>query len=176
MEPLKHRLFFALWPEADTREALAGIIQPLKPRLAARWVRPQNLHITLAFLGDVEAERLDAVDAAADHIQAPRFELSLDTMEYWRRPQILCLSPSVPAPALGQLAADLASQLRTAGFALETRPYRAHLTLARNARGLPVDAQLEQPVRWQATAFVRVESTQDSRGTCYRLRKTWPLG
>lgn len=171
----RRRLFFALWPEASARDDLACAMQGLKPRLAARWVKPQNLHITLAFLGDVETARLDAAMAAADRVQAPGFELMLDRIEYWRRPQVLCLSPTVTASALERLAADLAGQLREAGFELDLRPYRAHLTLARDAQSLPADARLEQPIRWQSTTFVLAESRLDRQGVFYGILKSWPL-
>lgn len=175
MNPPKQRLFFALWPEAAARDALAGVIESLKPQLPARWIRPQNLHVTLAFLGDVEAERLTDLDAAADQVRSPGFELALDTIEYWRKPQILCLSPSAPQPVLETLAADLASQLRAADFKLEARPYRAHLSLARDAAGLPAETRLPHPIRWQAKAFVLAESVKDRHGSAYRICKAWPL-
>ncbi len=175
MANFKQRLFFALWPEESVRKALVAAMEPMKPKLAAQWIRPANLHITLAFLGDVEAERVGAAYAAADAVSSSGFELSLDTLAHWRKPQILCLSPSAPVPILERFTAELAGQLQTAGFTLDKRPYRPHLTLARKAASLPADAHLERPIPWKSNAFVLVESSQDSRGSCYSILKTWPL-
>jgi len=175
MATLKQRLFFALWPEASVRQALAAAMEPLKPKLAAQWIRPANLHITLAFLGDVEAERVGRACAAADTVSSPGFELCLDSLEHWRKPQILCLSPAAPVPALQQLAVGLAGQLQAAGFDLDKRPYRPHLTLARKAAFWPADLRWERPIVWKSTAFVLAESSQDSRGSVYSILKTWPL-
>lgn len=175
MAMLKQRLFFALWPGEPVRKALAEAAASLKPKLAARWVRPDNLHITLAFLGDVEAERVGAACEAADAVAAPGFVLRLDILEHWRRPQVLCLTPSATPPTLAQLAADLAGQLQAAGFALDQRPYRAHLTLARKAPPPPPGACLATPVLWQAGEFVLVESRRDGQGSAYGILKAWPL-
>ena len=169
------RLFFALWPEESARNQASEAIGLLKPGLAARWIRPANLHITLAFLGDVETERLDAAQTAADAVDSPGFEMCLDTLEHWRKPQVLCLTPSALPPTLPRLAADLGDRLKAAGFQLEQRPYRPHLTLARKATYLPADTRLTQPIPWKSTGFVLVESHQDSRGASYGILKTWPL-
>jgi 2'-5' RNA ligase len=171
----KQRLFFALWPDATTRQTLLATMEPLRPPLKAQWIRAANLHITLAFLGEVGAERVGLVHAAADAVQLPPVALQLDTLTHWRKPQILCLCPSTPAPSVEQLARHLAESLQAAGFALEKRPYRPHLTLARKVTTWPADVSLAQPINWQAQEFVLVESTQDNRGTVYTVLRRWPL-
>jgi len=175
MSETPRRLFFALWPEASARAEASALINSLKPKLKACWIRPANLHITLAFLGDVEEERLGAAQAAADAVSTAAFDLSLQTLEHWRKPQVLCLSPDSVPPALKQLAADLAEQLKAAGFALESRPYRPHLTLARKALHMPAPPVEIPPIGWKAVDFVLAESSQDNRGVVYSILKTWPL-
>jgi 2'-5' RNA ligase len=169
------RLFFALWPEPACRQALAEAMGRFKSALAARWIRPDSLHMTLAFLGEVEAERLAAATAAAATIRSPGFELALDGIEHWRKPQILCLTPSRPCAELERLAAGLAGALKAQGFALESRPYRAHLTLARKAAWLPPEVRLERAVAWRSSAFALVESRQDAQGSRYVSLQSWPL-
>lgn len=169
------RLFFALWPEANARNNLIQTVNGLNSRVPARWIKPQKLHITLAFLGDVEEKQLNLAVAAADKVEAGGFELLLDRVEYWPGPKILCLTPTSATPLLEQLAADLAEHLQDAGFDLEQRPYRAHLTLARNASALPMEIPLERPIHWLASNFALVESRQERQGTVYATLKTWPL-
>jgi 2'-5' RNA ligase len=175
MGKARKRVFFALWPEDTTRSALTAATARLEPQVAARWIRPENLHMTLAFLGDVETERLQGLAQAADAVRSHRFAVRLDRIEYWRKPQLICLTPQAPPAVLGQLAADLATRLGDAGFALDKRPYRAHLTLARKAVCPPAYALLDPPVLWQPTALALVESDRDTQGAHYTVLKSWPL-
>ena len=170
---LEITMFFGLWPEASVRAELATVMRRLKPTLSAAWVRPENLHITLAFLGEVEASRVDAATAAADAVSFEAFELALDRTDYWRKPQVFCLTPSAVPETLEKLAADLAANLQNAGFKLDTRPYRAHLTLARKAARPPENVPLEKAVVWRSSAFVLVESRQDRLGSCYTIIRSW---
>ena len=176
MHKLNQRLFFALWPSHSTRTALAEAQQLLKPSFKAQWVNPNNLHITLAFLGSVEAEKVALANAAADAVGGRPFELLLDCIDYWRKPRILCLTAGTTPTELEQLAGDLAGNLRAAGFELDKRPFRAHLTLARKAPYLPLaDARLEWAIPWKSTAFVLVESIKGPDGSRYSVIKSWEL-
>jgi 2'-5' RNA ligase len=171
----RQRLFFALWPKAETREELAAMVLRLKPALSAHWIRPENLHITLAFLGEVETGKLDAVKAAAAEIVSPKLELTLDRIEYWRKPKVLCLVPTASCNTLQRLAENLGGQLRAADFKLEERPYLAHLTLARKASRMPENIVFEKPLVWRTESFVLVESRQDGMGSSYTPIYYWPL-
>ncbi|MDD5035876.1 MAG: RNA 2',3'-cyclic phosphodiesterase [Methylococcaceae bacterium] len=166
------RLFFALWPEDSIREALVAAMERLKSAASARWIRSENLHMTLAFLGDVETHRLDDLKAAANAVGSPGFTLRLDRIEWWRKPEVICLTPSTPSATLDRLAADLAANLRAVGFTLETRPYRAHLSLARKTVHLPPDSRLLHPITWTSSSFALVESRP---GSDYTILQSWPL-
>jgi 2'-5' RNA ligase len=175
MENNLRRLFFAFWPDNAARREAQGIIKNLQPKLSARWISPPNLHVTLAFLGDIEAGRVETAKAVADTIEGAGFELRLDTLEHWRKPQVLCLTPSSVPPTVEQLAADLADRLKTQGFKLDDRAYRPHLTLARKALYLPADIAAQAAIVWQSTSFVLAESHADKRGSYYQILQTWPL-
>ena len=176
MDKPAQRLFFALWPEETCRIELAAAQCVLQANIPVRWVKPENLHMTLAFLGDVEVKVRDRLAAVANKIQSQNFELLLDRVEHWRKPQVICLTPTAHSPILEQLANDLVSGLRNEGYALEKRPYRAHLTLARRAAYLPAEARLENPILWKSTAFVLAASTRDALGSTYTVLESWPLG
>lgn len=103
------RLFFALWPTEPTLGELTKAVCRLQPEINARLMKPANLCMTLAFLGDVEHDRLNDLVEAADKVWSARFELLLDRIEHWPKPQVICLNPSAPSPRLEQLAADLAA-------------------------------------------------------------------
>ncbi|MFZ4702439.1 MAG: RNA 2',3'-cyclic phosphodiesterase [Candidatus Methylumidiphilus sp.] len=173
-----HRLFFALWPENSVRDALKEIVRQLRPNITARWIEPENLHITLAFLGDVATGRLPDLAQAAETVSSLSsvcVDLSLDRVEHWRKPQVICLTPSTHSPVLGRLAANLSNNLRDRGFQLEARPYRAHVTLAHKASTPPMGFHLEHPINWKSSYFVLVESAHDIRGSHYTPLQSWPL-
>lgn len=169
-----HRLFFALWPTEALRSALADRVATLAPPGTGRAQRPDQLHLTLEFLGAVPVARLQAVRDAAAAVRGEPMELVLDALEYWRRPRVLCLVARELPPALAALVHALRSELGARGFQPECRPYRAHLTLARKV-GQPPGVAAVDPVRWPATDFVLVESVTERAGSIYRPLGAWSL-
>jgi 2'-5' RNA ligase len=137
------RLFLAVELPATVREALAGLQRDLRSRCGGwRWVRPEGIHLTLRFLGEVAAGD-DAAQRAAWRREASRSgPLSIrvsgaGVFPSPRRPRVLWVGVEeyVPGGRLEALAAGLETAAREAGFKPETRPFRPHLTLARAARG-----------------------------------------
>jgi RNA 2',3'-cyclic 3'-phosphodiesterase len=169
-----HRLFFALWPGEPMRSALAGRVGSLVPPGLGRPQRPDQVHLTLEFLGAVPAARLQAARDAAAAVRSEPFELVLDAVEYWRRPRVLCLVAREIPPALAQLVHSLRVELASRGFEPERRPYRAHLTLARKVGQTPGLTAVE-PLRWPATEFALVESVTERAGSNYQPLQAWPL-
>jgi 2'-5' RNA ligase len=167
------RLFFALWPDDGLRARAAAALAPLTAGAGGRPQRPDQLHVTLAFLGEVVADRVPLALAAAAELQVRAFEVVFDRVEYWRKPRVLCLAASAPPPPLLDLVADLQAALRGRGFELERRPYRAHLTAVRKARPI-AEAPLLPPLRWQARGIALVESVSDRHGLRYRPLARWP--
>jgi 2'-5' RNA ligase len=169
-----HRLFFALWPVESLRRALAGRVAALAPPGTGRAQRPDQLHVTLEFLGAVPAARLPDVRDAGAAVRAEPFELVLDAFEYWRRPRVLCLVARELPSALAALVQSLRVEIASRGFEPECRPYRAHLTLARKVGQAPGPAVLD-PVHWPATDFALVESVTERAGSVYRPLGAWSL-
>jgi 2'-5' RNA ligase len=171
--PTTSRLFFALWPDDETRQALARLSRTLGVE-PFKWVQPHNLHVTLAFLGQVGSDVGLSVKQSAAAIAVPAFELVFDTLSYWGCPKILCLTcrQAVPDEAM-VLAAALMEVALNCGLQIDTRPYIPHITLARKARYLP-DAQFE-PIIWPAETFCLVESCSGPDGVCYKVIQQWPL-
>lgn len=170
-----HRLFFALWPTQGLRVALAPGIQALQPCGVGRPQRPEQWHLTLEFLGPVPGARLASARAAADAVSAPPCEILLDTVEFWRRPEVLCLVARQAPPALAELVAQLRCSLAGHGFQVESRPFRAHLTLARKVHQ-PVDMAPFAPLRWPVESFALMESITDRSGSVYTPLAQWRLG
>jgi 2'-5' RNA ligase len=171
--PNTSRLFFALWPDDETRQKLAHLNQFIKTE-RFKWVQPHNLHVTLVFLGQVaEDVELPIKQSVAD-IAAQPFELIFDRLSYWSRPRILCLTSQQLVPkAASMLTAALETVAANCGLQTDTRPYTPHITLARQVRYLP-DVKIE-PIIWRADAFCLVESCSEPDGVCYKVIQQWPL-
>ncbi|MEJ1355292.1 MAG: RNA 2',3'-cyclic phosphodiesterase [Candidatus Sedimenticola sp. (ex Thyasira tokunagai)] len=165
------RLFFALWPDADTRLGLHRVSNALSGH-CGRVHQPDDLHITLAFLGRVSPDQYTCLMEAADEVIITPFELTIDKIELWRRPGILWCGPSHIPDQLQKLVADLKRRLYDCGFEPEKRVYTPHVTLARKSRLLP-DYQIHQPLRWQVRGFVLASSDDAGSPPRYKVIKKW---
>jgi 2'-5' RNA ligase len=140
VEPI--RAFFAVELADATRAAAADVVRRLRGRAGAervRFVRAENLHVTLCFLGEVDpALAHDAAARARTETTAlAPFALALGALRAFpspRRPRVVALELEPEAP-LAALAAAVARGAAGAGLALEERAFRAHLTLGRIGDG-----------------------------------------
>lgn len=176
------RLFFALQPAAEQRQALAEQVAPLVARLHAQRVPPENLHATLCFIGAVPEQDVAALESAAAGIAGRGAILNFDSLEYWRKPGVLCATAgetSASAPARW-LAERLAQATLAAGFAPDLKPFRAHLTLARkvqseNAGEHVWPCLLAPPMTLHCDRFMLMESRRGESGSIYSVVNSWPL-
>jgi len=169
-----HRLFFAVWPSESLRAGLAPRISALQPAGVGRPQRPDQWHVTLEFLGPVPASRVAAAREAAAQVRAAPCEIRFDAVEYWRRPEVLCLVARALPPPLADLVQQLRAALATRGFEPESRPFRAHLTLVRKVSHPVTPVQFE-PLLWPAADFALVESVTDRSGSVYTPLVAWNL-
>ncbi|MFN7088033.1 MAG: RNA 2',3'-cyclic phosphodiesterase [Burkholderiales bacterium] len=168
------RVFFALWPDAATRAALARLAQDMRDQCGGRAMSAGNLHLTLVFLGNVAGGRLPELCSLAQRIVAPAFDLVIDTVGYWRHNRIVVTSPAQYPTALQTLVAELESALTAAGFDFDKRPYVPHITLVRNAHRAPL-ARIHDGISWSVADFALVQSLRRDRGTVYEAMRSWPL-
>lgn len=165
------RLFFALWPDDAQRTALCSLVQKLCPALPGRPVPPANLHVTLAFLGNVETGQLPSLSDVAAGRAWPAAELAFDRLAWWPRARLLCLEArSLPAVLVSAVEA-FHEDLRLAGFRVERRPFRAHVTVARSVPAPLADPVGEPivPFLWPLRGMALVESTPTPEGSVYRV-------
>ena len=168
------RAFFALWPSDAERDALFAWAQACHAASGGRLVLRENLHVTVAFLGDVERSRLPELGPIAERSLGAPFALVLDRIGYWPYNRIVhAAATRTPAP-LAALCATLTQALAQAGFRTEARPYRPHATLLRDARSAPAAVPVE-PLVWPVGALVLAESARSQRGQLYRPLQRWTL-
>jgi len=128
------RLFVAIEIAPEIRDRLIALISEFRPKLAnTAWVRPEGLHITLKFLGNVPEEKCSAIEGALEKITAAQFSLSIANIGVFPNPR----SPRVlwagidSGPELAALASQIEETLNPLGFAREKRAFSPHVTLAR---------------------------------------------
>ena len=164
------RLFFALWPPADTARALAGWAREAQRETGGRTIDEAKIHLTLAFLGDADPQR--AVTAAR-RVTGSIHSLPMEQARYWRESNIVWVGPRETPPALKELFESLSLELYREQFILERRPFAAHVTLIRKARAAklpPLPA-----VGWPVREFLLVRSALSSSGSVYEPLERFAL-
>lgn len=131
-----------------------------------------TLHVTLAFIGEIPAERVADACKVADDVAVEPFDLTLDRLGYWKHNRILWAGGV--SPHLTFLAESLGGKLRAAGFTLDDRPFVAHMTLLRDARCAVVPT-LTEAIAWPVREFVLAESSLSREGARYEIVGRWPL-
>lgn len=169
------RLFVALWPPAGLQEALHTAAGKWVVSGRGRVLPAENLHLTLAFLGPVDAEQEACVIARVEGVRAAPFELVLDQAGLWRRSGILWVGASQTPEALLALTTDLNAALGTCGYQPDTRPFKVHVTVARHVRSAARPLMIA-PHRWRVDSFCLVQSQTLPRGAQYEILQRWPLG
>jgi 2'-5' RNA ligase len=188
------RLFVALDPPEPVRRRLTALAVELRRTAGrhaeeVRWVPPENVHLTLQFLGAVPEERVGAIEAALRDVAAAARPLALELrgaggFPSARRPRVLWAGVEGEVDALAALVADLGRRLAPLGFAPEERPFSAHLTLgrARDVRGAPgLAGALAQAAEtagtpWRAADVALFESHLSPKGPRYEVILRAPLG
>lgn len=165
------RLFFALWPDEEVRQSLALINHTLASQHSAKPMRPENFHITLAFLGNVPENSLECLVPMADAILFKRFDLKLDHLDIFPRAQIIWAGLENEPLELINLAEELHKGVLSCGIQLDTRPFKPHLTLMRKVKRL--DVQPIIPVNWSVHDFCLVSSVSKPDAVEYKVLYRW---
>jgi 2'-5' RNA ligase len=174
------RAFIGLPASSEVRSRWAALLPRLKALgVKASWVAPENLHLTMKFLGDVQDARIAEIRAAMDASFAGMNPVVLDCQGIGffpdeRRPRVLYVRYSKDAGLLS-CQSDLEERLEALEFPREYRPFEVHLTLARLKYSWPppairraVDLLSKEP--WPglpAISAVLYESTLTPQGPIY---------
>jgi 2'-5' RNA ligase len=176
MNTERMRVFFALWPDAEGRSKLDAVAGKLHAVRAGRRTRPETIHLTLVFIGEIAVERLPDVLAAAAGVSVAKFEVVFDQIDCWRHNRIAHLGAGVSPPALLELVRQLEQRLSDAGIPFDRRRYVPHITLLRKADCSPqMENPALEPIRWPARDFILVRSSLRSGGALYEQMGCWPL-
>ncbi len=178
------RSFIAIPVPAETGKALA----PVQTALSfGRMVAPEDLHLTLAFLGSVSDAMVEEVHFALETLRHPGFDLALAGLDTFGgdRPASLHIV-AAPNPGLSALQKRIRSRLHGIGLETPRRRFAPHVTLARFAKSMTPDeaarigrflaghADLRLPP-FRATAFCLYESILTEAGAYYEVLARYPL-
>lgn len=167
------RLFFALWPTPSLRMQMAQIASMLAGQ-RGRPVPIENLHLTLAFLGNLPPVVRTCAESSVATDRLSGFTVVFDRLGYWARSSIVWLAPTVEPPGLSALVDALRRVAFGCGLRTDTRPYRAHLTLMRRAHRAPRVRSIP-PLAWPVTDFCLVESRLGAEAARYSVVRKWDL-
>lgn len=158
------RLFYALWPDDATRAALVR----WQDHVQGRKIAPDNLHITLAFLGQQPTTLIPTLQTILTSLPSPDMTLVLDRLGYFSRHRIAWAGIQEVPDVLVTLQKTLAQALAQHGIAFNDQSgFRPHVTLARDALApgeVAVDA-----IHWRVNQLVLAQSTTDREGSFYRV-------
>lgn len=161
------RLFLAIWPTDEFLDRIADVEQPKDQ--GVKWVRRENLHVTLRFLGDADADEVtarlnDVLLPAATASVGPAFDVLAER------------SLVLPVAGVDDLADVVASTVRGIGSARERHRFVGHLTVARLARRARPERCIGRSfaATFHVGEVALVESTLTESGSVYETLDTWP--
>ena len=181
------RLFVAVDLSHEVRGDVATAARVLAERIAStpsagsvRWVRPENLHLTLRFLGHVDEGRAAAVGGVpTEPLETAGFQANISGAGAFPSggpPRVVWLAAAEGGMQLAALHSEIEARLQPLGFIAETRRYTAHLTLGRvKAHGTGGGALLRRVLatthvatsRWLVDHVTMYESKLSPKGPTY---------
>ena len=187
------RVFIALEISTEARQALAQTVRRLRAEIphGVRWVDPTGIHLTLKFLGNIDAHLVDAIyDAMRDSAQGSallQIRLSgLGLFPSVKRPRVLWAGVDGDLDSLAALQEKVEQAATKLGFLAEARPFNPHLTLGRVQDGVPSNVRgrvsavltatsLEPSDPWQVDGVHLIRSTLTPDGAVYTSLGSVPL-
>jgi len=134
------RTFIAIEIPEEIRARLAALQEEWKKeRAQVTWVKPDNIHLTLKFLGDVPEEKMESVQQGVRRATEglTPFTVAVKTVgtfPSWKRPRVLWVGIEETTGKVSALASRIEDEMTKLGFEKEDRPFSAHLTLGRVKR------------------------------------------
>ncbi len=162
----KKRLFFGLLPEPEVHSQLVELSRCFPILQGVESVPNNNLHITLQFLGNLEANERKCIEKKMAQTFVQAFSLRLDHYGYFKLSQILWLGCSSYPRELTRLVNHLKSIAENCGADTQERIYKPHVTLFKKVPKAEFP-DIPFTITWRATEFHLLESISDGDGTRY---------
>ena len=149
------RLFIAINLNDEMKDTLCRTEKELQEQGAeGNFSGRENLHLTLAFLGEVERKRVEAIKSAMDAVCFPAFELELGKPGRFKREEgdILWIGLQT-SEMLKTVRSSLMGELKKRGFQPDDKPFKPHLTIGRRITGVSRMPELVKRPRQQVTSM-----------------------
>jgi RNA 2',3'-cyclic 3'-phosphodiesterase len=161
------RCFLAAWPDAAARERCAELTETLRPHIDhGRAMRAGNLHLTLAFIGDLPDERGTAIAAACAALPAVSCDWELTEIGFFARPRVLWAGGALP-DGLAAIAAGARALLDRMQVAYDRKPFVPHVTLLRDVKRFDGPREIVPPIAWPIREVALFRSGRDESGARY---------
>ncbi len=168
------RVFFAVFPNKHIQEQLVHLAELLEPICGGRKIKEQHIHLTLLFLGNISAHRIEALQQAMKEVTEKKFELSLDEICQWKKNQIIYVQSNKFPAKLFSLVDSIGHALSEIGFLLDNHTYTPHITLLRKVVR-PSKIGLIKPIQWCVNEWFLIQSKQTDHGVDYISLGQWRL-
>jgi len=180
------RIFVALWPTIVVGESLAAAAERSITSREAREVRatrPHRIHLTLAFLGDLDGKQVEKLADELERVAALESaqRLVLDHAGHFSD-HVLWVGPREPVDGLKSLAKSTRKAVRSAGLTVQGSDFRPHITVARTRGDAILTTAVDEltallqddPVSWYADDMCLVSSVRGP-GATYDVLERWQL-
>lgn len=164
-------MFYALWPDDDTRAELAEAAARIDLR-DANLVRPENLHMTVQFLGTVDSALAEQLCTLQPVPSRDQFTIEINDVGWWRAPRVAWLAPFVVPPQLEEMVLEIREFSEKWGITPEKRPFVPHVTVARKVRRAPRSFG-SITVQWRVDNVALVLSKMEPVGAYYEVQNRW---
>ena len=168
------RLYFALWPDDGIRLQLSRYRLQLAREGNGHAVFPVTLHMTLAFLGDVDEALIPAVEKVADELPAAPFNYGVNIAGCFPKAGVAWLGAKETPWPLFELQKNLQALLAAAKMGHDTRTFRPHITVVRDIK-TPFTERAITPVSWPVDHFSLVSARTCPTGPEYEVLNNWRM-
>ena len=167
------RLFFALWPDDQTRNKLYNVAEQFKEE-ELRLVKKANLHMTLEFLGEVSNKDQQELIGSINKIENESFKLQLTRVGFWKKPQILFIGTTQVPKSLLLLVKSIKKCVNQQDLKTDDREYKPHVTIARKVKKVILPKETFK-INLQIRSFALVVSKSTNNCVEYNVINEWSL-
>ena len=186
------RTFIAIELPKTIRDSLAQLEEQLKKSGAdVKWVEPQNIHLTLKFLGEIDEQKLDKIAEITKNVASNRKTLymrisSIGAFPKISTPRIIWVGINEGYSEIKEIAKELEERLVKLGIPKENRPFSSHITLGRTRSALNREKLIQELIsaenilntenlEFPVTKITLFRSTLNSSGPIYEVLKAADL-
>lgn len=130
------RVFIAVPVSKEIKESISNAAEMLKANISGgvKWVAPRNYHLTMAFIGNTDPERIRDIENVLETVKYRRFTMNFGGVGVFPSPakaRVLWMGIRTGSDVLTKISADITSGLIKSGFQIDGKPFSPHLTIAR---------------------------------------------